>query len=203
MERLLLATYNPGKVREYRVLLEGLPIEITFPADEGLLLDVDETGETFEENACLKAVAFAHASGMLTLADDSGLEVDALEGRPGVRSARYAGPGATDVDRYEKLLTELAGVPGSDRRARFRCVIAIAGVDGVVCIADGTCEGSIGRSPRGEFGFGYDPVFLVDGFDGRTLAELEPEVKNRISHRAEAARALRPKLAKLLRSTGR
>ena len=198
--KLLIATNNPGKVREYEELLETLPaaVEITYPAQEGLALEVEESGETFEENARLKALAFAQASGLLTLADDSGLEVDALDGAPGVRSARYGGPGANDVDRYRKLLGALAGVPAGRRSARFRCVVALAQPDGTIHTADGTCEGEIGHEPRGTHGFGYDPVFVVDGYGGRTMAELAPEIKNRISHRGRALAAIRPRLEQLV-----
>jgi XTP/dITP diphosphohydrolase len=198
LTRLLVATSNPGKAVEYRELLAGLPVEITFPAQEGIDLDVEETGTTFEENAQLKALAFAQATGLLTLADDSGLEVDALGGEPGVHSARYAGPGASDVDRYEKLLEALANVPQGQRSARFRCVVALAQPTGIIDSVDGTCEGVIGYAPKGEHGFGYDPVFLVEGYGGLTLAEIEPHEKNRISHRARAATAARPLLATLL-----
>jgi XTP/dITP diphosphohydrolase len=196
MVKLLVATNNRGKVREYEEILEeGLPgIEITFPAHEGLDLDVEESGETFEENARLKAVEFARVSGLLTLADDSGLEVDALGGAPGVYSARYAGPGTTDADRYRRLLTELAGVPPKARSARFRCVVALAGPEGVIGTAQGAVEGEIGFEPRGSMGFGYDPVFLVEGYDRLTMAELPPDEKNRISHRARALEAAMPLL---------
>lgn len=198
MTRLLIATNNRGKVREYQELLAGLPLEITFPAEEGYWLEVEESGETFEENACLKARAFARHSGLLTLADDSGLEVDALGGAPGVYSARYAGPGASDADRYRKLLADLAEVPEDQRSARFRCVIAVAWPDGRVETAAGACEGQIGFEPRGDYGFGYDPVFIVAGQGGKTMAELAPDVKNRISHRARAVDAVRPILERLL-----
>ncbi|MBN1660464.1 MAG: RdgB/HAM1 family non-canonical purine NTP pyrophosphatase [Anaerolineae bacterium] len=197
MVQLLVATNNRGKMREYKEILEeGLPpeIEITFPVHEGLDLDVEETGETFEENARLKAEEFARVSGLLTLADDSGLEVDALGGAPGVYSARYAGPGTTDATRYRKLLGELADVPLEARSARFRCVVALAGPEGVIGIAQGAVEGKIGVEPRGSMGFGYDPVFIVDGYDGLTMAELPPTEKNRISHRARALEAAMPLL---------
>ncbi len=200
--KLLIATNNPGKVREYEELLADLPIEIAFPAQEGLDLDVEESGDTFEANARIKAMAFARASGRPTLADDSGLEVDALGGAPGVHSARYAGPEADDVDRYRKLLTALADVPEGRRSARFRCVVALALPDGPVYTAEGTCEGRIGFEPRGEHGFGYDPVFVVEGYGGQTLAELPPDVKNEISHRARAVEAVRPLLEKLLDDSG-
>jgi XTP/dITP diphosphohydrolase len=196
--RLLIATNNPGKAEEYRELLSGLPLEITFPAQEGLDLDVKETGETFEENAHIKALAFARATGLLTLADDSGLEVDALGGAPGVHSARYAGPGASDTDRYQRLLAALAAVPPQERSARFRCVVALALPAGIIHSVDGTCEGQIGFAPRGEYGFGYDPIFVVEGYGGQTLAELHPDEKNRISHRARAVEAARPMLTRLL-----
>jgi XTP/dITP diphosphohydrolase len=200
LNKLLIATNNPGKIREYKDLLQGLPgrVAVTFPAQEGLDLEVEERGDTFAENARIKAMAYAQASGLLTMADDSGLEVDALDGAPGVRSARYAGPGASDVDRYRKLLAELAGIPPGERAARFRCVVALAQPDGPIYTAEGTCEGEIGFAARGEHGFGYDPVFITDGYEGKTLAELEPEVKNRISHRARAVEAALPTLQRLL-----
>jgi XTP/dITP diphosphohydrolase len=190
MLKLLVATNNPGKVREFEELLVGLPFEVTFPAREGIALEVEESGATFEDNARLKALAYARASGLPTLADDSGLEVDALGGAPGVWSARYAGPGAGDADRYQKLLNALAAVPDGRRTARFRCVVALAWPDGAIRTAEGRCEGQIGWAPRGEHGFGYDPVFIVDGSGGQTMAELPPEIKNRISHRARAVQAM-------------
>jgi XTP/dITP diphosphohydrolase len=198
--KLLIATNNPGKAREYREILSRLSIscQLTTPARQGLAMEVDESGDSFEENARMKALAFSRASGLLTLADDSGLEVDALGGAPGVRSARYAGPGATDADRYRKLLEALAQVPAGKRTARFRCVIALAQPDGAVQTASGTCEGEIGFAARGVHGFGYDPVFLVQGGGGKTMAELDPAEKNRISHRARALRAVRPFLVQLL-----
>lgn len=200
MAKLLIATNNPGKIEEYERLLVSLPVTVTFPVQEGLVLEVEETGDTFEDNAKLKALAFAQASGTLSLADDSGLEVDVLDGAPGVHSARYGGPGASDEDRYRKLLAVLTSVPEGQRSARFRCVIALARPDGTVAIADGTCEGEIGTVPRGEHGFGYDPVFVVEGFHGQTMAELAPDIKNQISHRARAAEAVRPALLQLLQS---
>jgi XTP/dITP diphosphohydrolase len=198
VKKLLVATNNPGKIREYRALLAGLPVTLTFPAEEGLALEVAETGQTFEENACIKAAAYVQASGLLTLADDSGLEVDALGGAPGVLSARYAGLGASDADRVTKLLSALNGVPVGMRKARFRCVVAVARPDGPVLAAEGTCEGEIGLAPKGEHGFGYDPVFVVQGYGGLTMAELPPELKNQISHRARALIAAREILAEVL-----
>ncbi|MFN2245143.1 MAG: RdgB/HAM1 family non-canonical purine NTP pyrophosphatase [Anaerolineae bacterium] len=201
MTKLLVGTNNPGKVQEYEELLSDLPgtLEITFPAQEGLALDVEESGDTFEENARIKALAYAQASGLPSLADDSGLEVDALGGAPGVHSARYAGPASNDVDRYRKLLDALSDVPAGQRAARFRCVVALALPDGTLHTAGGTCEGEIGFAPRGEHGFGYDPVFIVAGYNGQTLAELPPDVKNEISHRARALATIQPVLRKLLR----
>ncbi len=187
---MLVATNNPGKVEEYEELLAGLPLELTYPAQEGLDIEVAETGGSFTENATLKATAYARASGLLTLADDSGLEVDALGGEPGIRSARYAGKGASDEDRYQLLLEKLREVPWEERTARFRCVIAVATPEGQVHNAEGSCEGIIAFAPKGEHGFGYDPVFYFPEY-GMTMAELPPEIKNQISHRARAAQGAR------------
>jgi XTP/dITP diphosphohydrolase len=200
MIKLLVATNNPGKVREYQALLKGLPLTLTYPAREGIDIEVEETGSTFAQNAHLKATAYARISGLLTLADDSGLEVDALGGEPGTRSARFAGQGASDEDRYRLLLSKLEGVPWQQRTARFRCVIAVARPQGEVHTAQGTCDGLIAFEPRGEHGFGYDPVFYVPEH-GQMMAELEPEVKNRISHRARAAEGALRILQELLGST--
>ena len=200
MRKLLIATNNSGKVKEYADLLNDLPVRLTTPAQEGLSLEVDETGDTFAENAILKARAYAEASGLLTLADDSGLEVDALDGVPGIRSARYAGEGASDEDRYRLLLRYLAGVPEKERTARFRCVVAVATPEGEVHTAAGRCEGLIGFEPRGRHGFGYDPVFYLPD-RSQTMAELSAEVKNRISHRARALQAALPTLRRLLIAT--
>ena len=187
MPKLLIATRNAGKLRELSEILGGLPYRIASLDDLGIGEDVDETGETFAENAVLKAEAYCRLSGVLTLADDSGLEVDALGGDPGVRSARYAGDGASDADRVELLLANLAGTADSERSARFRCVIAIASPNAPTRLYDGVCEGRIAAEPRGEGGFGYDPVFCIPEL-GATMAELPAERKNRISHRARAAR---------------
>lgn len=197
MRKLLVASNNPGKLKEYADLLDRLPVTLTSPVQEGLSLVVEETGETFAQNATLKARAYAEASGLLTLADDSGLEVDALDGAPGVRSARYAGEGASDEDRYRLLLRNLAGVPQEKRTARFRCVVAVATPQGKVHTAEGRCEGVIGFEPRGTHGFGYDPVFYLPD-RGQTMAELPPTVKNRISHRGRAVQAALPVLRWLL-----
>ena len=197
MKKLLIATNNPGKLAEYRTLLAELPIEVVSPQALGIDLDVEETGTSFKENAILKAKAFAQASGLPALADDSGLEVMALGGAPGIYSSRYAGPNATDTDRYEKLLRELADVPWERRQARFRCVIAIATPQCTVHTVDGQVLGRITFEPRGTHGFGYDPVFYLPQLD-KTMAELPESVKNQISHRAVAARKAIPVLRQML-----
>ena len=174
-------------MRELRRLLAGAPVEAVAPADLGLTLDVDETGATYAENAALKARAFAAASGLPALADDSGIEVDALGGGPGPRSARYGGPGLDDAGRAALMLRELAGVPDGQRGARYRAVVAIARPDGRLDSFDGVWEGSIGREPRGSGGFGYDPIFRLP--DGRAAAELSAAEKDALSHRGQAVRA--------------
>ncbi len=168
------------------MLLCGIPWELTDPLKEGIEVEVREEGRSFEENALLKARAYAEASGSAALADDSGLEVDALGGEPGVLSARYAGRHGDDRANIALLLHKLSGVPWERRKARFRCVIAIAGPSGYIELCEGICEGFIAFEPRGSGGFGYDPVFFVPEF-GKTMAELPLEVKNKISHRAKAA----------------
>ncbi|MBI2872677.1 MAG: XTP/dITP diphosphatase [Chloroflexi bacterium] len=197
--RLLIATTNPGKVAEYRLLLGELPYVLVTPAEVGVKLEVEERGATFEENAVAKALTFAQASGLLTLADDSGLEVDALGGAPGVRSARYAGPGATDGDRVQALLEALEGVPQERRTARFRCVIALAWPDGRVETCEGKVEGMVALEPAGENGFGYDPIFYLPE-RGVTIAHLNSEEKNAISHRGAAARMAARLLAVMVKS---
>ncbi len=184
--QLLIATHNRGKLIEYKELLAGLPFNLVTLDDVGIRDDVEENGTTFAENARLKAIEYAQRSGLLTLADDSGLEVDALGGEPGVYSKRYAGEGKSDADRYWFLLDKLKDVPQGQRTARFRCVIVIASPDGKLWQTDGTCEGEIAFEPRGTHGFGYDPVFQVTE-RGMRMAELPPEEKNKISHRARAA----------------
>jgi len=186
-DRLLLATNNPGKVREYKSLLRELPLELVLPRELGITGDVDEVGGSLEENARIKATAMAARSRLLALADDSGLEVEALGGEPGPLSARYAGEGASDKERVEFLLAKLKGVPWEKRTARFRCFIAIAGPEGEVELCSGECHGFIAFEPKGEKGFGYDPVFYFPGLD-QTMAELPLDIKNKVSHRGEAAR---------------
>jgi len=210
-KKLLLATNNPGKVSEMRAILSELPqLKLFTPQDLGLKIKVAEVGKSYAENAAIKARAFAQASGMTTLADDSGLEVELLDGEPGLHSARYLPqPDATDADRRAYLLERLAGKP-RPWRARFRCTVAIAEPaspraalaagehlwDSEVQFAEGACEGQIIPEERGQGGFGYDPIFLVAG-SKQTMAELDAEEKNQISHRARAVRAAFPLLRNL------
>lgn len=198
MTRLLIATNNEGKLREYGDLLAGLPVQLVSLREAGIDLEVEETGQTFAENAILKASCYARASGLCTLADDSGLEVDALGGEPGVMSSRYAGPQATDADRVRFLLDKMKDVPDDQRSARFRCVIAVASPAGKVETSEGIVEGVIASEPRGDQGFGYDPIFYLPEMT-RTMAELPPAIKNRISHRARAAVGAKLTIERLLR----
>jgi XTP/dITP diphosphohydrolase len=188
---VVLASTNQNKLDEFRNLFMGSPVQFFEPDDVSFPLEVDETGETFLANARLKAVTCALAFGAWSLADDSGIQVDALSGQPGVRSARFAGPGATDAQRNTKLLASIANVPDSQRSARFRCAVAVATPDGSPAYAAvRTIEGAIARKPSGAHGFGFDPVFVV-GVCGRTMAELTADAKNQISHRGRAGRAAR------------
>ena len=198
MQTLMLATTNSGKVAEFRFLLEqsewAQGLELLTPADwPEPLPGVDETGTTFAENARLKAVALAQATGMPALADDSGLCVDALNGEPGLHSARWAGENATDADRNERLLARLSGVSTKKRTAHYVCVVSLAWPDGRSVEAEGTCQGWIGSEPRGNNGFGYDPLFCVPSYK-RTVAELTAGEKGKISHRAAALAALEERL---------
>ncbi|HEX78644.1 MAG TPA: XTP/dITP diphosphatase [Dehalococcoidia bacterium] len=186
-QRLLLATNNKGKAREYETLLTGIPFQLVTMAEEGITTKVEESAETFEENARLKATTLAAESGLISLADDSGLEVDALGGEPGAKSHRYAGEDASDSDRITFLLSRMKDIPEGKRTASFRCVIALATPAGHVEFCHGECRGIITFEPRGEQNFGYDPVFYVPSL-GRTMAELSLEEKNSISHRGDAAR---------------
>jgi len=190
VQRVLLATTNPNKIREFRAIFAADPWELVTPTELGLALEVPEQGVTYAENALAKARAYARASGLLALADDSGLEVDALGGEPGVHSARFAGRATPYAERFRMLLERLALVPETQRTARFRCVIALAAPDGWEALAEGSYAGIIAHEPRGTQGFGYDPIFFLPEF-GVTMAELEPQIKNRISHRARAAQAAR------------
>ena len=193
---LLVATGNPGKMREVSHILKGLPFRVLSLQDLGMSMTVEETGVTFAENAILKANAYCSSAGMLTMADDSGLVVDALDGRPGVLSARYGGEGLTDPQRVELLLRELEGVPWEKRTARFRCVIALAWPGGRVETVEGVVEGVIQYEPEGCNGFGYDPIFHLPE-RGCTAAQLSTSDKNCISHRGQAVR----KAADLLMKT--
>jgi XTP/dITP diphosphohydrolase len=204
---LVIASNNPGKLREFERLLDGCGFDLTTPRELGVPFDVEETGTTFAANAKLKAVAAADSCGHLALADDSGLEVDALGGRPGIFSARYAGgdrtaPDISEARQLELLLGEMDGVRDARRTARFRCVIAIARPgDGDVRYVDGVFEGRIGHEVRGANGFGYDPIFVVAGRDV-TSAELPPDEKNQISHRGQAAAKARDILREMIDDDG-
>ena len=213
--RLLLASANQGKLRELRTILDGLPVELVGLAEAGLgePPEVEETGATFLENALLKGRAYAAWSGLAAVADDSGLEVDALGGAPGVRSARYAGQGASDQANLDKLLAELTGVPPERRTARFRCTAVLVDPDwGSGGLkprppegrgewhAEAAWEGRLLDAPRGTGGFGYDPVFVPDGWD-RTSAEVDQATKDAASHRGKAFRALRPAIEAWARSS--
>jgi XTP/dITP diphosphohydrolase len=205
---LLLASANQGKLRELRTILDGLGVELVGLDEAGLgePPEVEETGETFLENALLKGRAYAAWSGLAAVADDSGLEVDALGGAPGVRSARYAGPGAGDQANLDKLLAALEGVPPERRTARFRCAAVLveptgAGKEGGEWHAEAAWEGRVLDAPRGRGGFGYDPVFLPDGWE-LTSAEVDQATKDAASHRGKAFRALRPAIQAWARGQG-
>lgn len=186
-ERILIATKNQGKVKEIRDLVRGLPVAFLSMADVADLPDVVEDGKTFEENALKKARLVAQATGLVSLADDSGLCVDALDGRPGVYSARYAGAGASDEVRWSGILEEMRDISDDRRSARFVCVVAMVAPDGEETLFRGVCEGRITRAPRGSSGFGYDPIFYFEEA-GLTFAEMDGEEKNRVSHRGRALR---------------
>lgn len=195
--RLVLATANPHKTTEIRSILTsaGVAIELVPRPDE--VPDVVEDAPDLEGNARLKALALATATGLPALADDTGLEVDALDGRPGVRSARYAGEAADAADNVAKLLDELSSVPSAGRTARFRTVMLVRWPDGREVIATGVVDGVIATAPTGQGGFGYDPVFVADEADGRSFAELDPAAKDAISHRGRALRVLAARLASI------
>ncbi len=197
-QRLVIATTSADKAREYRQLLANAPFALTSLSDVGVTYDVPETGQTFTENATLKARVYAELTGLLTLADDSGLEVDALDGAPGVYSKRWAGDDATDAMRNRLLLERLDALPDVQRGARYRCAIAIAAPPprGLIGVVEGVFEGRIAREPVGQGGFGYDPIFFVPE-QGRTVGEMSAEEKDAISHRARAARAALPLLERL------
>ncbi len=194
MRNLLLATTNSHKLQEYRAIFSGIPFRLLSLHDIQLDMDVEETGTTFVENAQLKAIAYAQASGLLSLADDSGLEIDAMGGAPGVYSARFAGKDATYAERFRLILAHLHGLPAAQRTARFRCAITIAEPSSYYRTVEGTMEGVIAEAPRGENGFGYDPIFIVPAL-AKTNAELSAEQKNSISHRGRAAQLAVPLLS--------
>lgn len=194
-----MATNNKGKLREYAELLNGLPFELTTLSEQGITQEVEESGASLEQNAIQKASLYAHLSGLITLADDSGLEVDALGGEPGPLSRRYAGENASDQERNEYLLDKLREIPREERTARFRCVIAIATPDGGIAMSEGVCEGIIAFEARGAGGFGYDPIFYLPELD-KHMAELSLEEKNSISHRARAAEKARHILERIFHS---
>jgi XTP/dITP diphosphohydrolase len=197
MRKLLLASNNPGKLREIQALLGDLTVELILPSQIGLNLNVEENGPTYRENASTKALTFSLTSGLPSLADDSGLEVAALGGLPGLHSARFSPlPGATDADRRAQLLLKLQNSP-PPWLAKFHCTVALATPDGQVYFSTGECAGEIIPEERGQEGFGYDPIFLIREL-GKTMAELSMDEKNRLSHRARAIIAARPILAQIL-----
>ena len=197
MLKLLIASQNQGKLEEIQALLKDLDIELILPQNMGLNLNIKEDGQTYAENAFLKAKAFAQSSGLITLADDTGLEVEALDGQPGIYSARFAPQlNATDADRRRYLLQKLAPSP-RPWTALFRCVVALYHPDGTLHFSEGICPGEIIPEERGQHGFGYDPIFQVQSMS-RTMAELTMAEKNLLSHRAKAILAVRPKLILIL-----
>lgn len=185
LHELVIATRNPGKLREMEAILSSLPLKILSLKDYPDIPEVMEDGATFAENATKKARVIAQLTNRPTIADDSGLTVDSLNGRPGVFSSRYAGDEATDQERCLKILDEMAAIPEGHRQAAFICAMALAFPDGRMQVVHGECRGRVTFAPRGKYGFGYDPIFFVSEL-GKTMAELLPEVKNRISHRARA-----------------
>jgi XTP/dITP diphosphohydrolase len=194
---VVIATRNAGKLREIQSILAPLGLRILSFSDFPEVPEIVEDGQTFEENAVKKAVAVARQTGRIAIADDSGLAVDALQGRPGVFSSRYAGEKATDAERYQKLLGEMSGIPKGKRGAAFICVIVVSSPEGRAETVVGQCHGEIAFAPQGSYGFGYDPVFYLPEL-GKTMAELAPEVKNRISHRARALEKLKSILPKFI-----
>ncbi len=197
MKEVIIATKNRGKAKEFVEMFEPLGYSVKTLLDYPEIEDVEETGTTFEENAVLKAETVSKLLGKVVISDDSGLMVDALEGRPGVYSARYAGEQKNDQENMDKVLKELEGVPLEERTARFCCTLAIANPESGTQTFTGTCEGTILEEKRGEYGFGYDPIFFV-AEEGKAMAELPPEKKNSISHRANALKKLKEQLSNVL-----
>ncbi|MBI3242780.1 MAG: XTP/dITP diphosphatase [Chloroflexi bacterium] len=200
LPKLLIATHNPGKIKEFAAIFDGLAVEYLTLNDAGITEAIPETGDTYAANALLKATAACRATGLLTLADDSGLEVDALGGRPGLYAARYAGPNATNADRWAKLLGELGETQQAGRAARFRCAIALCAPGREPVIVEGVCEGQIAFAPAGTGGFGYDPLFYMPEF-GCTMAELDEAIKNQVSHRARAAQKAKAVILEWMQSS--
>ncbi len=197
MEKLLLASSNPGKLLEMTALLEDLPVELVTPLQMNLRAEISESGSTYAQNAAIKARTYWRLTGLLTLADDSGLEVEALGWEPGIHSARYSPiAGASDADRRKHLLAQLSNKP-RPWVARFRCTVALAALDGEIVFSEGECAGEVIPSERGQNGFGYDPIFLLPNLE-QTMAELSSPMKNTLSHRAHAVQAIRPVLTKLI-----
>lgn len=196
MPKLLLASSNLGKIREYRLLLGDLGYQIVTLSEQGISKVITESGNTYEQNAEMKATTYAKLSQLITLADDSGLEVDALHGKPGIHSARFAGKNATDADRVTKLLAMMDGIPWDRRTAHFKCVIAIATPESKLRLCQGKCRGIIAFEAKGKNGFGYDPIFHLPEL-AKTLAELPLELKNQLSHRGQAAQRARKILNQL------
>ena len=203
---MLIATNNSGKVEEYRRLLgslpgelqqTGLPVELTTPSNEGVAEEPEESGDTFEENALIKARFYSEATGLPALADDSGIEVDALNGEPGVRSARYGGLQAIDDDRNKLLLSRLNNVPWEKRTARFRCVVALVWPGAGEKTFQGVCQGYVAFEPSGQKGFGYDPLFYYPNF-GKTFGQIDAEAKDSVSHRSIAARKAAQRLKEVI-----
>jgi XTP/dITP diphosphohydrolase len=196
MPKLLLASSNSGKIREYRLLLDNLGYQIVTLSEQGIRKIANEQGDSYEQNAQMKATTYAKLSQLITLADDSGLEVDAIHDKPGIHSARFVGEDATDADRVTKLLAMMDGIPWDKRTAKFKCVIAIATAKGELKLCQGKCHGIISLKVSGENGFGYDPIFYLPEL-GKTMAELPLELKNQLSHRGQAARKARTILKQL------
>jgi len=199
-EEIVIATRNPGKLREITAILKSSPIKFLSLLDFPKIPEIIEDGITFAENAQKKAMVISELTGRFALADDSGLCVEALQGKPGIFSSRFAGENATDEERCQKLLRQLQGIPLTQRKAAFVCAIAIASPQGKVQVVEGKCSGLISLSPRGTHGFGFDPIFLLPKL-GKTMAELTPEEKNKISHRARALRKIKKLLPAFLTSS--
>mgnify|MGYP000279796098 CR=1 FL=1 len=189
MRNLIVATKNKGKYQEMKEILSGMPFNVISMEDASLDIEIEETGQTFEENALIKAREVSRLTNEIVIADDSGLEIEYLDGAPGIYSSRFAGKGASDEDRNRKLLKLLEGVPFEKRKARFVCVIAVVYPEGDYFTVKGICEGYIGFEPKGNNGFGYDPLFYIPEY-GKTMAEMDPEDKHKISHRGKALRLM-------------